>query len=459
VIHGNLGRLHLGDLLQWLQMGGLSGRLTLVVDGHDRCLDFLEGRVVFASSRVASEGLGSWLAADGLAPAPRLRHLLGVSLLRRTLFTDVLIGAGVEPDRLRTSLTRLAETITTRVLLANAVDFVFDPAYPVRNLLNLNIDVEPNALLMEAARRTDESVPDSCADPIDPLPFSGEAFEAFFWDTIREGVSGSEPLDGEQLGELHRLVRSIMATLSQWLASSPGLVPLPAGQATAIAEQLGERGRVGLDGLTHACWNQMVLACAIRCSTAPPPETIDGLEEHAAEIDLWMELGGSERWHRPHAGRLDTLTAATVSRWSTAAAAAAEHLGVEPATARLAAHILSVPTDLVLWVLASLPVPHQNLRHTLVRRLPQRLGSALAARADFPEALRVLWSGRRATALGACLHLARDTLPTPAVWPDTVPSDHSLLLEIASPSRLTGAAGAARGAWEQTRFLSAEGVT
>jgi hypothetical protein len=445
VIRGNLDRLHLGDLLQWVQMGGLSGRLALVVARQARYLDFLDGRVVYASSGVASERLANWLAQEGL-PVTRLRQLLGVSLLRRTLFTDELIEAGMAPESLAASLTRLAEAITTRVLLADEVDFAFDPTYPVLDLLSLNIDVEPNALLLEAARRTDENLLDRESPPIEELPFTGEAFDSFFWELLREGVPGDETLDGEQVVDIYGLIRSITATLSQWLASSPGLVPIPPGQSATVAEQLGDGGRVRLSGQAQACWNQMVLACSVHTPTSPPPRTMDGLEAHATELDLWMELIGSERWHRPHAGQLDELTATTVERWADAAAAAAAHIGVEPEAARLAAHLLAVPSDLVLWVLTTLPVPHRTLRRTLVRRLPERLGAALAARADFPAELRDLWTCRSATPLGACLHLARDVLPTPEVWPETVPDDEGLLHGVASAESMTAAAAAARAA-------------
>jgi hypothetical protein len=202
VIRGNLDRLHLGDLLQWLQMGGLTGRLTLTVEGRQRRLDLLEGRIVFASSTVPDERLASWLAHEGVLPATRLRQCLGYSLLRRTFLTQVLIeDAGLTAEALKLSITRLAEAITTRVLFAPRVEFEFDPGYPIRDFLGLVVDLEPNALLMEAARRTDESRHEAAQREEEILPFTGEAFDKFFWSIIREGVSGGELLDGERFVE------------------------------------------------------------------------------------------------------------------------------------------------------------------------------------------------------------------------------------------------------------------
>ena len=109
MIQGNLDRLHLGDLLQWLQLGRLNGRLTLLGRQSKRHLDFLDGNIVYVSSSVPQERLASWLANEGLLPVEQLRRLLGLSLLRRTLFTNLLIDrGGFSVDGLRGSLTRLA---------------------------------------------------------------------------------------------------------------------------------------------------------------------------------------------------------------------------------------------------------------------------------------------------------------------------------------------------------------
>lgn len=450
MIQGTLGRLHLGDLLQWLHMGSLSGRLTLADCGRERRLDFLEGRVVFASSQVPSERLGTWLANQGVASPTSLRQLLGASLLRRTLFTSALIDANAaSAAELRACVTELARTLVTRSLLAPELSFTFDPAFPVRDLLNLDLDLEPNALLMEAARRTDERARAGERTPEEALPFRGEAFERFFWELVREGFSGGEVLDGEQVLGLHRAVRDIMATLSQWLASSPGLVPLPAGQVAHLTGQLAEEGPVALEGLPHATWNQMVLACSVECDLLPPPGTLAALEEQAHQLDLWVELIGSDRWCRPHSERLDALTRRVAAIWSRGAAAAATHLDLDPDAARLAAQLLGVPTDLVLWVLATLPLPHQQLRQTLVRRLPQLLGTALARRAAFPRATAELWEAEQVTRLGVCLSIARDLLPSAPLWPTALPDGVSPPFEFASPRVLSQAANAARQAIEE----------
>jgi hypothetical protein len=166
---------------------------------------------------------------------------------------------------------------------------------------------------------------------------------------------------------------------------------------------------------------------------------------------------GSGFLRRPEAAKLDRLLRQVVASWSQTAAAAAPHLEVEPETASLAVHLVTVPTDLVLWVLATLPVPHQRLRKTLLEHLSRRVGSRLAHLADFPSMIRRVLDPRSATPLGACLQIGRECLPTAATWPPTVPGDNETMLDVASPTALALAADAAREVAEALEENSLEG--
>ena len=453
MIQGTLDRLHFGDLLQWLQMGGVSGRLTLRDTRGERRLDFNRGRVCYASSTLPEERLATWLATRSLVPVDELRRILAASMLRRAYFTDVLIAEGsVRKEGLRASLTELAETITSRILISQQMEFTFEPDHPVLNILDLSLDVEPSHLLLGAARRSDEDeVTDDDEGSYD-LAFSGEAFESLFWELTRNGITGDDLVDGERMSELHDLVRDIVSTLSHWLAASPGLVPSPSGQIEDLASSVLGGEAVCLFGLPHVAWNQMVLACSLHSSNRGGPLTLGALEKDAGALDLWEEMTSSEYLRRPDAGRLDDFIGRGVAIWSRAAAAAAPHLGVDPKTATLAAHLTAVPTDLVLWVVTTLPVPHNGLRKTLLVELSRRVGSRLAHLADFPRVFREVLDPRKPTSLGACLHLGRECLPSTSTWPVTIPDDGECMLEIASASALALAADAAREVAEEAEI-------
>jgi hypothetical protein len=445
MIEGNLNRLHFGDLLQWFQMGGVSGRLVLKNARGERRLDFIEGRVCYASSTIPEERLATWLTKRSLIPIGELRRILATSMLRRALFTDLLVAEGRVPEEeLRASLTDLAEAITSRILIAPEISFEFIPNHPVLDILGLSLNVEPSHLLMEAARRSDEDNLGQADRRSYELAFTGDAFEDLFWTVIRDGLSAEDSIDGVQLNRLHDLIRDIVSTLAQWLSSSPGLVPLPDGQINGLAGANGNEESFSLSGKPHATWNQMVLACTVRGRSHSGPLTLAELERTATDLDLWEEMIGSDFLNRPEAPNLDGLTREVVSHWSQTAAAAAPHLGVKPETASLAVHLVTVPTDLVLWVLATLPVPHQRLRKTLLEQLSRRVGSRLAHLADFPSVIRKVLDPRSPTPLGVCLDFGRKCLATAATWPSTVPDEGETLQRVASPAALDLAAAAAR---------------
>lgn len=450
MIKGSLDRLHFGDLLQWFHMGNVSGRLTLRGSRGDRRLDFSNGKVCFVSSTVPEERLASWIAARSDIESTDLSRVLARSMLRRELFTDLLLAEdGWDADRLRRSLTDLAEAATGRVLSSPRIDFSFDTEFPVLDVLGLRLDVAPSQLLLEAARRSDERDRVQLPDDDHELPLGGEAFESLFWDLVRDGISAEDPVDGERLTAFHDLVQDIVNMLAEWLASSPGLVPLPESQIAAISGEVIGRDRDELFGLPHAAWNQMVLARSLHTPGREGPVSLTEIEGAMVEIDVISDLAAADFLRRPDAGRLDRLVRRLVSVWSRTAAAAAPHLGVDSRSATLAVHLVSVPADLVLFVLTTLPVPHQQLRKALLVHLSRRVGARLARLADFPKQFRDVINPLEPTPLGICLNLGRKCLPTISGWPATVPDDDAELDSVSSAALAT-ATNAARDIAEQT---------
>ncbi len=422
MFRGELDRLHLGDIIQWLILGNLSGRLTLIGSRYGRNFDFLDGRIVFASSEDPAERLGTWLAATRRAEATELRRCLGLSLFRRELFTDMLIKQeAVSPDDLREAVAELAEVLMTRLILTPHLEFRFDDAFPVRDLLSLNLDVDPHQLLLEAARRSDERGADQTDEERLELPLSGELFETFFRQVIRDGIPAGEPVDGEQLEELHERISMITTTLGAWLDTSPGLVPLPARQAVQARESVAEGEPLPMYGAPHTVWNRMVVACSVRDPSGQPPKGLDAIEKLTEFPELSREMTTNDTWTRPESPRLDQLAAVAAGQWAHLARVAAGALGADPHAAVLAAHLLVVPTDLVLWGLSTVPVPHAAAGRAVLRRLAQRTGAVLASRADFPRPFRELFTGDATTLLALSLHLAKPHIASPSVWLDPAP--------------------------------------
>ena len=449
MIRGNLDRLHLGDLLHWLELGGQTGRLTLSDDVGERRLDFLQGRIVYVSSTVPEERLATWLAHDGLLPADKVRKVLATAMLRHELFTDVLLDQRVvTKTELGASLTVLAELMMNRIIGAEELRFELDPSHSFSDPSCLYLGLTPSRLMLDAARRMDESGGLGSASPSLALPLDEESVERVFWKLVRDGIPGDDRVDGDQLTILHDVVRKIMASLAQWLASSTGLVPQPADHGEVMAAALKDNGKVEFSGLPHAVWNQMVLACSIRSSALKAPTRLADLDEFASSLNLWPEITSAKELQRGRAGALDRLTRRVAVVWARGAEAAAQVIGVEPGVAELAAHLLTVPTDLVLWVLATLPVPHNGIRRALLTELPHRIGAGLGQLADFPTEFRVLFEAEKLSKVGICLHVSRALVPSAAAWPATVPEDETTMLELVTPRLLQQAATAAQQAVE-----------
>ncbi len=427
-------------------MGVLSGRLRLIQHGCERRYDFLRGEVVFVSSSHPDERLATWLARRGAAPAELLQRLLVYSLVHRELFTSLLLkNDQVEVGCLREAIVELAKHVTTRVLVDPEAEFSFDPSFPVQDPLGLEVHLEPNQLMLEASRRHDEQQ-DSFVPPVAVmLPFSGEAYDQFFWDLIRQGISGPAALDGEGLAGLYQLVRDAMGTLSQWLATSPGLVPLPSPQVEELAHAVADGVTPELEGRPQLVWNQMVLACSMRSSRLHRPLSLAELSAFGDRQEAWWELATGDAWHRPQSSQIDALTASVSTELARAARAAAEPLQVDPDLAELAAHLLTVPTDLVLYVLATLPIPIPELRVTLLELLARRLAASLASTADFPPEILELFpaDGSPApTALNACLYLAREATPRGQLLPAPLSEDSTAMIDVA-PAEVIGRAARA----------------
>ncbi len=438
MLRGRLDRLHLGDLFEWLRLAGARGWLTLAGSGVEARFMLREGRIAFASSSASGERLGAWLARRGLLEPARLYPVLLRSLLGGRRLTALLVEAGlVAPDRLRSELAELTVRLLRRLLVVEGLEFRFEPADPEADgpSVDLDLDLDPSSAVLEAARRTDENGP--ATSPTEPaFPVLDEEAERVFWELVERAYPDTVDLSGPGLAHAHRLVRDAVGTLGQWLRTSPGLVPMPPVELGAAPPA----GPEDLVGRPHLVWNLLVLAWAL--PDAPrAAATLPDLARFAAADEVWLELRTSERWLRPVRPRLDAAVEALARDLATAAAAAAGPLGADPCGAALAAHLYVVPAALVLYVLATIPIPAEALRRQLLLTLAPRLGRGLARRAALPEDLHLLLGADDAGPLAAAVAVARSLAPNATLLPEpaTSPSVRSLVEAKAAAREALGA--------------------
>jgi hypothetical protein len=141
------------------------------------------------------------------------------------------------------------------------------------------------------------------------------------------------------------------------------------------------------------------------------------------------------------------LTANVSVELARAARAAAQPLEVDPDLAELAAYVLTAPTDLVLYVLATLPIPVPELRVTLLELLARRLAASLASTADLPPEILQLFpadGAPEATPLSACLYLAREATPRGQLLPVPLAEESTGMADVAPAGVIGRAARAAQ---------------
>ena len=153
-LRGTLGALPLPDLLRELQLNNATGILSLTSNRVRKAMYFNEGKVVFASSNVASDRLGEVLLREG--KISREQNDLSLRALARGKRQGrVLVEMGaLSPDDLWSAVQSQVREIVYSVFRWEEGQFHFeDSTLPERERITVDLDV--TALVLEGLRRLD----------------------------------------------------------------------------------------------------------------------------------------------------------------------------------------------------------------------------------------------------------------------------------------------------------------
>ena len=385
---GTLGRLYLGDLLEWLHLTHATGRLLLTTSDVTRAFDMYCGRIAFASSSRASERLGSWLLGRQAAPREVLLRALVASQTRGELYTAVLErDAGLTPERLAEAGRSLATALVSRLLREDRVVFNFDPAWPVVDRKHIDLDMDCRNLVMQAAYRADTHPP---AEPgaagayttLDPATLEG-----LFWHVAAE--PDNDLVEAASLGEAHRTFLAVGALLHRWVVQGPPLLPVGPDDADRVLRRLAGGKPVRLEDSPVLAWNLLALVNGL---DAPEGPRAVGIKEAWAlagdDAPAWVRLVlDSPRWRRDsHAENDIAIRRATLGRIA-AARKLAGPVGLSEDVATTAVALPMVLLELVATGLATSAMAGQALRQRAVRHLLPLVGQAAGKAAGMPEAL------------------------------------------------------------------------
>lgn len=194
-LYGTLDTFSLADLLQWLEINGLSGRVTISRGEERRTVFVQNGAVVFVSSCRPEEKLGSWLAARGFLSEPVVYELLGDSFLTGRSLTRLILDTDLlSRDELASAVERLALKVLLDLFHWRGATFVYDPSVVTEDLLRIQLSLRGQALALEGARAVDdvarlETAPAEAAPagaPAAPNDFTPQAVALAFFAILEE---------------------------------------------------------------------------------------------------------------------------------------------------------------------------------------------------------------------------------------------------------------------------------
>jgi len=387
-LSGTLGRLYLGDLLEWLHLTHATGRLLLSAGDVTRAFDMNRGKVAFVSSSRASERLGSWLLRKGVASREVLMKALVVSQTQGELFTSVLKrNAGIEPAKLAEAGRSLATTLASRVLREDQVIFTFDPTWPVADRNEVDLDLDCRNLIMQAAYRVDTKPVGAQARIAPHTTLDPNTLEALFWHITME-LEG-ELLEATAVTEAHRAFLAVGDLLHRWVAQGPPLLPIGPADAQRILRRLKAGKQPRLEDSPTLVWN---LLCLVNGLDAP------GQPRASSATEAWEMAGehakafvhfilDNPRWHREKKSANDpALRRAALARIA-AARKLAGIVGLEEDTAATAAALPMVVLELVATALSSSPLASSAMQRCALQHLLPLVGQAASTAAGMPELL------------------------------------------------------------------------
>jgi hypothetical protein len=112
LIRGDLSVMHLSDLLQWVELCGKTGTITIRTNGITKRIYFSAGRLIFVSSEKEGERLGEYLHRSSHVDVERIRialleaQTMKIPFTQRLLKTHFFTPTGLK-DIVRTHATEL----------------------------------------------------------------------------------------------------------------------------------------------------------------------------------------------------------------------------------------------------------------------------------------------------------------------------------------------------------------
>jgi hypothetical protein len=448
-LSGNLDTFSLADLLQWLEINALSGRVTVWRGEVLRTIDLKGGAIVFVSSSLPNERLGVYLSRFAVLSETAVYDLLAESFATgRNLTRLILERKLLSREKLAEAVEGLAMKILLDLFHWEGASFEFDPLFKIEDLIRIHLSLRGQVLALHGAKSLDDSrltlgAPSGAEESGArwEKEFNPDALASLFW-TILEELPGDTPSPAA-LREAFQGFTSFANRVHQRLREPARLFPIYDDTATMLRTALDEGGDLerlvqiaALDPFLTI--DLLYLANSLRTD---PKELIGTAREAVRVVGAKAVrrftglLADTASPKVPSEEKMERV----VRRSALSTAVAGSHLAGDHGLEREDAYTLGLLEPLgsyeLLKLLISVAFPPGPIRAGALSRFRAAAGRVLARKLNLPQAVEdVLGSSGRVTARSPAaerlIFLAKQAAPTEQIGQEWTSDDPRLTEQV-----------------------------
>jgi hypothetical protein len=401
-LSGNLDTFSLADLLQWLEINALSGRVSITRGDVKRVIDVKRGAIVFVSSSRPDERLGSFLTDRQVLSEGTVYELLAENFVTGKNLTRLIIEKEIlSRDRLAEAIETLAVQIFLDLFHWSGARFEFDPLHSIEEILHIHLSLRGQVLAFQGVKSIDDSSRIRLASVLEEgereapweKDLKPDALAGLFWSIIE--ALGVEPGGAAAVRDRFYVFNLFAQELHRTLLSPPRTFPIFDDTAEMLEEALSESGDephriariAALDPFLTA--NLLFLGNALRVER----KGLLGCARDAAEavgvpaLRLFTGLLAGPQTTKLSSG--DQMHR-VVRRAALSTAAAASHLAesgdFDSETAYTLGLLEPLPAHEILKLLISLDFPPGQFRGATLDAFRPMIGLVMARKLNLPRA-------------------------------------------------------------------------
>ncbi|MFI5197296.1 MAG: DUF4388 domain-containing protein [Thermoanaerobaculia bacterium] len=448
-LSGNLDTFSLADLLQWLEINALSGRVTVWRGEVLRTIDLKGGAIVFVSSSLPKERLGIYLLRRKVLDEATVYELLAESFASGKNLTRLILGRDLLG---REKLVEAVEGLAMKILLDlfhwSGASFEFDPIFRIEDLIRIHLSLRGQVLAFHGAKSVDDGRVNlggtGAGDESGARwerEFKPDALESLFW-TILEGLPGEVPAPAA-LREAFQGFTSFAKRVHKRLREPARLFPIYDDTATMLRTALDEGGNperivqiAALDPFLTI--DLLYLANSLRTEpkeligTAREAVRVVGTRAIGRFIGLLADVASPKV---PSDEKMERVVRRSALSTAVAGSHLAEDLGLEKEDAYTLGLLEPLGSYELLKLLISVAFPPGPIRAGALSRFRAAAGRVLARKLNLPHSVEdVLGSSGQVTsrspAAERLIFLAKQAAPSEQIGQEWTSDDPRLTEQV-----------------------------